>query len=315
MRATLFETLRLYTPDGEAIDPGSPTTRSLLAYLLLNRSRPSDRRRLAFTFWPEATESAARRNLRQYLHHLRSALEPIDPDNTLLLADGSSIQLNPQIEISLDVDTFQYETRPEASTDEIEHALSLYSGDLLEDNYDDWCGSERERLRQVWLGTLDRYSQILQSTGNISAALAIIQEWVKAEPFDENAQRRLMSLYALTGERAKAIQTYHRFARSLEQELETEPLPETQALLQTIQNGQALVESETPEALPSQRSTPKPRALTFPALPFIGRQNEIAPLETAYQHQPPGTCCGLLVSCFEGGNFVLSADEGQGWEG
>jgi DNA-binding SARP family transcriptional activator len=296
LRATLFESLRLYTPDGEAIDPGSPTTRSLLAYLLLNRSRPSDRRRLAFIFWPEATESAARRNLRQYLHHLRSALEPIDPDNTLLLADGSSIQLNPQIEISLDVDTFQYETRPEASADEIEHALSLYSGDLLEDIYDDWCGSERERLRQVWLGTLDRYSQILQSTGNISAALTIIQEWVKAEPFDENAQRRLMSLYALTGERAKAIQTYHRFARSLDQELETEPLPETQALLQSIQNGQTLVKLETPEALPSQRSTPKPRALTLPALPFIGRQNEIATLEAAYQQAAAGSGRLVLVT-------------------
>ena len=296
MRATLFETLRLYTPDGEAIDPGSPTTRSLLAYLLLNRNRPADRRRLAFTFWPGATESAARRNLRQYLHHIRAALEPIDPENALLLADGSTIQLNPKNEISLDVDTFLYETRPDATVDEIRHALSIYSGDLLEDIYDDWCSSERDRLRQVWLGTLDRYSQILQATGKISDTLTIVQKWVNAEPFDETAQRRLMSLYALTGERARAIQTYHSFARSLEQELETEPLPETQALLQSIQNGQAPSETEDPEVYPAQRRATTPRVLTFPALPFIGRQSEIASLETAYQQAANGSGRLVLVT-------------------
>jgi len=296
LRATLFETLRLYTPDGQAIDPGSPTTRSLIAYLLLNRNRPADRRRLAFLFWPGATESAARRNLRQYLHHIRAALEPIDPKNKLLLADGSSIQLDPKAEISLDVDTFLHETRPDASVDEIKHALSLYTGDLLEDIYDDWCEPERDRLRRVWLGTLDRYSQILQSNGKLNEALSIVQKWVNAEPFDETAQRRLMSLYALTGERAKAIQTYHSFARSLEQELETEPLPETQALLQSIQNGQTLTETDIPEALPAQRRVAVHKPLTFPSLPFIGRQNEIAALETAYQQAAAGSGRLVLVT-------------------
>ena len=71
LRATLFETLRLHTTDGLSLEPGSPTTRSLIAYLLMNRSRPSNRRRLAFLFWPRTSESAARRNLRQYLHHIR----------------------------------------------------------------------------------------------------------------------------------------------------------------------------------------------------------------------------------------------------
>lgn len=103
-RATLFDTLRLYLPDGRLLYIGSATTRSLIAYLLLNR-QPIDRRRLAFTFWPDTIESAARRNLRQYLHHIRAALAPLDPQDTLLLTEGSSVQINPQAEISLDVFT------------------------------------------------------------------------------------------------------------------------------------------------------------------------------------------------------------------
>jgi len=296
LRATLFETLRLYTPDGEAIDPGSPTTRSLIAYLLLNRNRPADRRRLAFTFWPGTTESAARRNLRQYLHHLRTALEPADPDGVLLITEGSSIQFSPKVELALDVETFLQETRPEASGEELKHALSLYTGDLLEDIYDDWCVPERERLRQTWLEALDRYSQILQGSGKINEALSIVQKWVSAEPFDETAQRSLMSLYAMSGERAKAIQTYQTFAQSLSFELDTEPLPETQALLQSIQNGKAVVESNVSQPIHSQRRAPVSRPQIFPAFPFIGRKNEIASLEEAYNSASEGSGRMVLVT-------------------
>jgi len=296
LRATLFETLRLYAPDGQFVDPGSPTTRSLIAYLLLNRNRPVDRRRLAFTFWPGATESAARRNLRQYLHHMRNALEPIDPDGNLILAESSSLQFNSEVEFSIDVESFLHETRPEASSEEIKHALSLYTGDLLEDIYDDWCVSERDRLRQVWLETLDRYSQILQGMGKMNEALVVVQKWVNAEPFDENAQRRLMGLYALTGERAKAIQTYHAFAQSLAHELDTEPLPETQALLQSIQNGQIPTDRETLQENHSQRRVAIFSPQTFPSLPFIGRQNEIASLEQAYKGAVAGSGRMVLIT-------------------
>lgn len=282
LRATLFETLRLYAPDGQLIDAGSPTTRSLIAYLLLNRHRPADRRRLAFTFWAGVNETAARRNLRQYLHHVRAALAPIDAQGDLLLIQGSSVQFNPQAEIWLDVDEFLRETRSEASLEEIEHALSLYVGDLLEDIYDDWCAAEREHLRQVWLETLERYNWILQSKGKIPEALAVVQKWVKAEPFDETAQQRLMSLYALAGERAKAIQAYHAFAQMLAHELDTQPLPETQALLQSIQSGEAPLETEPlSRVLPrsgAPLSHPQPPAVS----PFIGRQKELDALQACY---------------------------------
>ena len=296
MQANLFDTFRLIDPDGQPIDPGSPTTRSLIAYLLLNRSRPTDRRKLAFTFWPGTSESAARRNLRQYLHHIRTALAPVDPDGRLLLTEGSTIQFNPQIEITLDVDKFINETRPEASVEEIEHALSIYSGDLLEDIYDDWCVAERDRLRHIWLGTLDRYSQILQAMGKINEALSVMQIWVNAEPFDENAQRRLMSLYALTGERAKAIQTYQSFARSLVEELDTEPLPETQSLLQSIQSGQTLVEPEPLKASITPHHAVISKPGSFSNLPFIGRQREIETLEDAYKGAAKGSGRLVLVT-------------------
>lgn len=294
-RATLFDTLRLYLPDGRLLDIGSPTTRSLIAYLLLNR-QPIDRRRLAFTFWPDTIESAARRNLRQYLHHIRAALAPLDPQDTLLLTEASSVQINPRAEISLDVEQFLYQTRPEASPQELEQALSLYTGDLLADLYDDWCIPERERLRQIWLQTLERYSELLLAGGNLHKALRVVQQWVKAEPFDETAQRRLMTLYAMSGERAKAIQVYQAFAQTLADELQTTPLPETQALLRAIQDGAALpAAAEKPVLLPQSKAGAAPARLP-PSLPFIGRQAELSALEAAYQEAKAGAARLLLIS-------------------
>lgn len=295
LRATLFEALHLYAPDGQLLDLGSPTTRSLIAFLLINRHQPSDRRRTAFLFWPRAGESAARRNLRQYLHHIRAALAVIDPNGELLLADGSTIQLNPKIDITLDVETFIHETRPEASLAEIKHALSLYSGDLLEDVYDDWCSHERDRLHQFWLAALDRYSRALQSAGQWSEALRTVQRWIAAEPFDETAQRRLMQLYAFQGDRARAIHAYQAFARMLLEELGTEPLPETQKLLQSIQGGQTPTDREVTVTTPKQRQAiaarqtkPEP-----PHVPFVGRQKEFATLNEIYRQVQGGS--GRLV--------------------
>lgn len=294
LRATLFETLRLYTEDGRPLDLGSPTTRSLVSYLLLNRSRPVERRRLAFLFWPRASESAARRNLRQYLHHVRAALAPLDPQGDLLHTDGSTLQFNPQVEYMLDVETFLHETRPEATLDEMKHALSLYTGDLLEDLYDEWCIPERDRLRQIWLGVLDRYSLALQSAFRLNEALEVAQKWALAEPFDETAHRRLMSLYALTGNRARAIQTYQAFAQMLERELQTEPLPETQALFQSIQDGKLSDRIDQTSASLTVRRVPQPKVVSLPpALPFVGRQVEMTRLEEAFRLAQAGQ--GRLV--------------------
>src|SRR5436190_21303573 len=47
---------------------------ALLAYLALHTGVLQSREHLAFLFWPDSTEAQARTNLRQLLHHLRSAL-------------------------------------------------------------------------------------------------------------------------------------------------------------------------------------------------------------------------------------------------
>lgn len=293
LRARLFGTFTVTDSQERPLDLGSPTTRALLAYLLLNRRETVDRRRLAFLFWPRVTESAARRNLRQYLHHLRLTLSPIDPQGELILADGNVLRVNPEASIWIDVEDFQHGMRAEASLEEVRRALDLYRGDLLEDLYDEWCIAPREQFRRLYLSALEKAINRLHSQGDYEAALEYAQRWVLQEPFDEGARRWLMLLYALKGDRARALTEYQNLVRFLEEELGAEPMAETQALAQAIRQGDARLPLEADaQATPSARAVRPLRTLrlpTSPNIPLVNRQAELELLENLYRQAQENT--------------------------
>lgn len=292
LRACLFQTLRVFSAEGCPIDLGSPTNRSLIAYLLLYRANRIDRRRLAFLFWPQASESAARRNLRQYIHRIRRTLERVDCGGNLILAGDFDVQINPRAEIWLDVDAFRENTRPDANLDELRAAVDLYQGDLLEDVYEDWCLETRRELRQTYLHLLDRLAQGLQAQNHLDEALVYAQKWVDEEPLDETAHRRFLSLLALTGDRNRAILHYKALKESLAQELHTEPMPETQAVYRSILNAlseRAKAPIITPPLLRPSLSQPPP-------LPLVGRQPELSLLQSALQRSQDGQGRFILIT-------------------
>jgi DNA-binding SARP family transcriptional activator len=294
LRVSLFQTLRVVTEDGVTLDLGSPTSRSLFAYLLLNRACPVDRKRVAAVFWSRTTDAAARRNLRQYLHHIRRALETIDPHGEILNADSNTLQLNPQLPLWLDTVAFREGTRITATLDEMQNAIALYTGDLLEDVDEDWCADERAHLRQLYLKALDRLSQGLLLVGRSDEALAAARCWITAEPLDEEAHRRLLNLYLAAGDRNRAIQHYRGLVKLLEDELDAEPMPETQALWQLIQTGSRA--RPTPTPAPPRALPPQNRPSSPPPIPLVGRQSELAQLRQVEQHAVAGQGCFILIT-------------------
>jgi DNA-binding SARP family transcriptional activator len=299
LRATLFQTLSVTTGDDHRpLDLGSPTSRSLFAYLLLHRAQPLNRRRLAFLFWSRATESAARRNLRQYIHHLRTTLEPIEieTDTTLLLADGSSIQINPDVPIQIDVDSFKRGARSDATCNELLAAITLYKGDLLEDVYDEWCDEERGTLRRLYLSALDRATLFLQNAERHAEAIPYAQKWASSEPLDESAHRRLLALYAATGDRHRAVQHYQSLVKTLADELNAEPLPETQALFQSIQQGLGIRETKDQRLKIKETQPPIFNRPSSILSPFVGREHELEQLDLALAQTQHGSGQLILIA-------------------
>ncbi len=243
----LFGDLTIRAPalGAAPLDLGSPTTRSLFAYLLLHSDRPADRRQLALLFWPDAPEPAARRNLRQYLHRLRRGLEPLTAAEELVLVEGSSVQLNPQA--AFDVDVWRFEellaaaNQPTAAAgavmDALHAAVALYRGDLLADLFDDWCQAPRLHARHRVMQALEQLADLHYRRRDFAGAIAAAEQLLRLEPWHEAAHARLMAFYYLSGARGQALQQYQRCRQALADELGAAPLPATTAMAAEMRAG------------------------------------------------------------------------------
>ena len=200
----------------------SPRLQSLLAYLLLHRHAAQPRQHLAFVLWPDSTESQARTNLRQLLHHLRRAI----PQSESFLEVGPvSIQWRPAGPFSLDLAQFESaagradEDDDAGATEALEGAVALYGGELLPGCYDEWILPERERLRDRNIELLERLTNILEQERDYPGAARYAELLLRSDPLHESTYRRLMWLYSLCGDRARALRVYHTCATVLEREL------------------------------------------------------------------------------------------------
>jgi len=211
---------------------------SLLAYLLLHRQAPVSRQRLAFTLWPDSTESQARTNLRNLYYTLRHTLPDAD---SYIAADAMTLQWRNDADVVLDIVEFEKALTAAKTADSIqekinllEEAISIYNGDLLPGNYDDWIIPWREELRQAFLDTMQQLVELQEEVGEYRAAARIAQRLIQQDSLDEPAYVQLMRLYARNGDRAGVRRVYESCVVALRRELDLEPSPATQAAYEEL---------------------------------------------------------------------------------
>ncbi|MGB6946175.1 MAG: BTAD domain-containing putative transcriptional regulator [Bryobacteraceae bacterium] len=244
---------------------------SLLAYLVLHGDAAQSREHLAFLLWPESSESQARTNLRQLLHHLRRAL-PVEC--SLLAADNQTVRWRLDTACSIDVVEFETAVVRAAEAEKkgdftsaraaLEDAARLYQDDLLPDLYDDWLQTKREQLRQQFAEVLSRLAVLLEMAGEYVAAIRHATRLVALDPLREPSYQTLMRLHARNNDRSSALRVYHQCMRTLQRELGISPSKATQDLFT-----QAL----KAEHLPAAPAELPPDATTTP-LPMVGRAGE-----------------------------------------
>ena len=253
----------------EGVD--TPRLQSLLAYLLLHRHAAQLRQHLAFLFWPDSSEAQAHTNLRNLLHLLRHALPNAEQ---FLRSDATTLQWIGSAPFTLDVDDFQGAVAHAHLADgahdsaifraALQDAVALYPGDLLPSCYDDWIVPERERLRQAYIDCLEQLVQLCEQQHEFAVAAQYAQRILSCDPLREEVCRTLMRLYAVSGERASALRTYHTCVTVLHRELGVEPAAETTAAYAR------LLSSDGQQIPPPVWPTP----LTVAAAPLVGRRQE-----------------------------------------
>lgn len=278
--------------------------RALLAYLAVT-GKSCSRESLAAMFWPESGPGRGLADLSRILSSLRGLLGPHS-----LLADRERVGLNPDFDLWVDVVQFRRALQACSSAgdapldpdcrERLEAAAGLYRDDFLAGftlpgcpAFDEWQLLQTEDLRRDLGRALDRLAVTWEAHSDLNRAAAFARRRVGLDPLHEPAQRRLIALYARSGQQAAAHRQYQIFVRLLEEELGVEPEPETRWLYEQVRLGKLRPRSAEgrfsqagqpgPEPAGYEPAAPVPR-FDFPQpgsqneQPFVARERELARL-------------------------------------
>jgi adenylate cyclase len=259
---------------------------ALLGYLAVT-GRAHSREALAGLLWGRSPEANARASLRKVLADLRRKV----PSH--LAVTRQEIAFDRKSPYWLDVEAFDRRTvkaigrrdgpLSDKDVDALAQAIDLYQGDFAEGFYvhqapafEEWVLLERERLRLSALRALHVLAGHHAAQGAYAQAITYTGRLLALEPAQEEAQRQMMALLALDGDREAALRQYQTCRRVLAQELGVEPQEETTALYERIRDGALregafLVLARHPPPLLLSRT--EESAEEQPV--FVGRQREL----------------------------------------
>ncbi|MFV2105422.1 AAA family ATPase [Micromonospora sp. LOL_015] len=235
----------LSAPPGKALE--------LFGYLLIHRNRTHARESISELLWPGAEPGVARKYLRQALWRLNTSMQdqPNDqrPASELVVIDPGWVRINPEASCWLDVDAFEEsyaavrDVPGEALSDDqahaVEHALDLYRGDLLATWYHDWCGSERDRLRDTYLSMQEQLMGYCEARGLYAKGVGLGQTVLRHDAARERTHRQLMRLHYAAGDRIAALRQYELCTSVVDQEFGVRPSVDTTVLYQQIRADRA----------------------------------------------------------------------------
>ncbi len=227
----------LKAPDGNELLSvlARPKLLAILSYLAADGRRGFVRRdTLIGLFWPDVEQERARNSLRQSLHHLRRSL-----GEDVLVGRGDDEVRLARERFWCDVTAFE----DALAAGRGEQALQLYRGELLEGlfvtdapDFQDWLDGRRAELRGRAAAAAWARAEEAESAGASTAAGNWARRALELAPLDEDLVRRAIALLDRQGDRSGAVQAYEAFARRLHTELELQPAPETQSLIETVRS-------------------------------------------------------------------------------
>lgn len=281
-----------------------------LFYYLAATGRMHTRDALAALFWPDTSDSRAKKNLRDLLFNLRQIL------GDYLIITRTTLTFAQDRPYWLDVEQLRTQVKQVSSSaglDALHNVIELYQGEFLEGffvrdaiAFEEWMLLEREQLHELHLHVLSRLVDYYIAVQDYSAALPFTQKLLALQPWHEQAHRQQMLCLAHTGRLREALAQYHLCRKLLANELALAPTPETTNLYELLRAGQLpnvepISRLHAPVAI---RSSPQlqvfhlpPNNLPRQLTPFFGRAIEITKITTKIL-QPD---CAWLTLAGEGG--------------
>lgn len=267
IKIELFGSVRFYK-NGNSINISRKKTKSLLAYLMLNPNRHA-RERLIALFWNDSSETDARRALRVSLTEIRAVF-----GDSIFIAEQDWIQLNPSYAMWVDVFEFQNISKwsSEKNISDLQNYLKLYSGDFMQEYYDEWVVNLREKYLAMYVSGLLQGANAYRVAGDYKSAIGFSEQVLQIEPVNETAYQHILVCFAALGEIDTAIKRYEKLKQKLFADFNALPSPEMQKLYETLQKQKS-------DSSALHHLTNIPQATTS----FVGRQEEIEKIKQSFE--------------------------------
>ena len=299
--------LRLEVDGVQVAAPSSRQARLLLAMLAVEH-RLQSREELAARLWPGVPDKSARASLRTALTQLRAALGP--NADRFVQATRAHVALAGPAEVWTDVG----ELERLLEEGRVQAALELWGGELLTGLEEEWLFERRDELRQRLGDALGRAAGEAEARGDVETALMMTRRRVALDALAEEPQRELMRRLASAGERAAALAVYDRLCQRLRDRGMT-PSAATRELAAVLRAGTVPAAGGGDESAPVDAAAPPgwsaseaavgrsaawrvlPRSLqSSAALPFVGREAELARLLERWRQMCGGARVAVIVS-------------------
>ena len=216
-----------------------------------------NRDEIAGILWGDKENQVARKNLRNTVYQANKIFE----GDVIVSPTRSSLALNPDLRLSLDVQLFE--------RDPIGN-LELYQGEFLEgfyvkddEDFDQWSSRKRSAYKQLYIESC--YQKIAQDGFGEPSIESLLHHLVELDEFEEKNYQLLMEYYRIHHQLGKFFETYYKLVDLLDRELSVRPSRAVEELYHSV--------------LEAKRTHKQSNRVNIRELPFFGRKQELSQLE------------------------------------
>lgn len=286
--------------DGRSIRVTASKLRTILVALAMSAGQTVSIERLADVVWGEHLPVDARRSLQTYVGRLRRLLGP----ELLVFRPGGYM-----LDVGADsVDALEFERRLDA----VQEATAGEQRALLEEALELWHGEPfagvvSDRLSKQDLPRLtDRYLRAVELLADLDIAdglpersLKRLEELATRFPLRESLSSRLLSVLAMSGRPAEALQRYEQVRVMIADELGVDLSPELREIHTDLLKGVV--------PPPRRISSPvRPRQLPPSVIGFSGRDRQLKTLDEQLGRAGSGAAIAVVTGAAGVGKTTLA---------
>ena len=216
-----------------------------------------NRDEIAGILWGDKENQVARKNLRNTFYQANKIFE----GDVIVSPTRSSLALNPDLRLSLDVQLFE--------RDPIGN-LELYQGEFLEgfyvkddEDFDQWASRKKSTYKQLYIESC--YQKIDKEGLGDPGIESLLHHLVELDEFEEKNYQLLMEYYRIHHQLGKFFETYYKLVDLLDRELSVRPSRAVEELYHSV--------------LEAKRTHKQSNRVNIRELPFFGRKQELSQLE------------------------------------